>query len=193
MDIEIYCNTDDEQLFANIRENCKRDLHWVTEVPPHGGHAVLVGSGPSLSKYLPSLRARAEHGQTIFALNGAAEWLYKKGFRPEYQVIVDAREHNKHFVRYPWAKQLLLASQCHPSLFDYGTPTLWHPVIEGIEELLGTRECALIGGGTTVGLSAMCLAYTLGYRNIHLFGYDSCHEDDQSHAWKQDQNAREPD
>ena len=30
----------------------------------------------------------------------------------------------------------------------------------------------LIGGGTTVGLQALSIAYALGHRKIHLFGFD---------------------
>jgi SAM-dependent methyltransferase len=44
---------------------------------------------------------------------------------------------------------------------------------------------ALVGGGTTVGLSAMVLAYVLGYRKIHLYGYDSSYREDRSHAYYQ--------
>lgn len=195
MDIQITCNTDDEQLFANVEANSRLPLEWVKSVDAHDGHAVIVGGGPSAADHIHSILRRQELGQTIFALNGAAEWLYKHGVRPDYQVVVDARAHNKRFVRYPWAKTILLSSQCDPSLFDgQANVMLWHPVIEGItEHIQDDREFALVGGGTTVGLSAMALAYTMGYRKLHLYGYDSCHADGKGHAYAQPENDREPD
>jgi uncharacterized Rossmann fold enzyme/SAM-dependent methyltransferase len=195
MRIEITCNTDDDRLFANVAANSMLDLPWVTKADAHDGHAVIVGGGHSIKETIESIRHRQSLGQTVFALNGAAEWLYQQGVRPDYQVIVDAREHNKRFIRYPWAKRLLLSSQCHPSLFVAGGDhvTLWHPVIDGIDDhILADRPYAKVGGGTTVGLSAMALAYTLGYRKLHLYGYDSCHQDGKGHAYPQPENATDP-
>jgi SAM-dependent methyltransferase len=191
MDIQLSCNTPDKELFANVATNSKLDLPWVTQHEAHDGHAVIVGGGPSLKKHIESIRKRQEHGQTVFCLNGTAEYVYKFGIRPDYLVIVDARPQNKRFIAKHWARHLYLSSQCHPSLFlDWdGLPlrnvTLWHPVIDGIDEHIASdREYAKVGGGTTVGMSAMALAYTIGYRNLHLYGYDSSHEDG-SHAYSQ--------
>lgn len=194
MDIEIICNTDDAILFANIEANSARNLPWVAQLPEHDGHAVLVGGGPSLAEHLPSIRKRHELGQVIFALNGAAQFLIGHGIRPDYQVILDARKTNVDLIGN--ANAYLIASQCDPAVFDALADRfsvhVWHPAIEGIEPYLSDRECALIGGGTTVGLSAMCLAYTLGYRKLHLFGYDSSHRQTIGHAYAQPQNATEP-
>lgn len=192
MDIEIFCNTEDSLLFENIRANCLKPLEWVKQVDAHEGHAVIVGGGPSARDCLPSIRWRQSLGQKVFALNNAAKMLTENGITPDYQVMVDARKHNLAFVGN--SKEQLLASQCDPSVIDAAVkPTLWHPVIKDVETIIGdSREYALIGGGTTVGLSAMCLAYTLGYRKIHLYGYDSSHRETQSHAYPQPQNDKEP-
>ena len=195
MDIRIDCNTNDETIFRHIKQNSLRDLRWIKQEPEHDGHAIIVGGGASLADNLDSIRWRVGLGQKLFALNNSAKYLYEHGFRPDYQVIVDAREHNKNFVQFPWAKETLLASQCHPSLFDViKNVTLWQPVIDGIDEHLPEVDFdyALIGGGTTVGLSAMCLAYTMGYRKFHLYGYDSSHKDDKGHAYSQPENDKEP-
>jgi uncharacterized Rossmann fold enzyme len=192
MDIEILCNTADELLFENVRANSSKPLEWVKQCEAHDGHAVIVGGGPSAADCIESIRWRFGLGQTIFALNNAAKMLMQHRITPEFQVIVDAREHNVAFVGN--SNNQLLASQCHPSAVEKAlNPILWHPVIEGIVDVIDSeREYALIGGGTTVGLSAMCLAYTLGYRKIHLYGYDSSHRGKASHAYAQPENDREP-
>ena len=192
MQIELICNTDDSALFSNVSVNSRAQKKWVKEVPAHDGHAVIVGGGPSLTEFLPTIRKRQELGQKVFALNGAARFLNANGIIPDYQVILDARAENVALIGI--AKQYLLASQCHPTLFshfDYAVAvSVWHPAIEGIEMHLPTHdgEYALIGGGLTVGLSTMCLAYTMGYRKLHLFGYDSSHRETLGHAYSQPMN-----
>ena len=190
MDIEIICNTDDAEIFGNVGLNSRSCARWVSQVPAHDGHAILVGGGPSVADFLPMIEKRQSLGQSIFALNGAAKFLNRHGIVPEYQVILDARAENIDLIGK--AEKYLISSQCHPTLFEAigGEITTWHPAIEGLENHLPEYkdEYALIGGGTTVGLSSMCLAYTLGYRKLHLFGYDSSHRQTMGHAYRQPLN-----
>ena len=189
----IACNTGDSGLFSNIESSSRRglpDLECVIDPKPP---AVIVGGGPSLNSTLESIRHMKECGATIFALNNAARFLSENGISPDYQIILDARPTNVAFLEKRWAGELLLCSQCHPSLFDraeeIGYPVrLWHPVIEGIEKYIPQEKPLLIGGGLTVGLSGLCVVHTLGYRQMHLFGYDSCHSEDKHHAYSQPEN-----
>ena len=190
MKIETTCNTPDHVLFQNIKQNSKRDIEWLKQVEAHDGHAVIVGGGPSAEDWIEEIRIRQANGQTIFALNGAAKWLKGYGIKPEYCVVVDAREINTGFVGH--ANTDLLSSQCHPSLFDKSPRSiLWHQEypdnMPEFEAALpeSQPEHTLIGGGTTVGLSAMVVAYALGYRNLHLYGYDSSFRGEKAHSYGQ--------
>lgn len=192
MDLQITCNTPDEVLFSNVEANSKLDLPWVKLEEAHEGHAVICGGGPSLGDTLEDIRWRQSLGQKVFALNQSAQFLVDNGIEPDYQIILDARPENIVFCM--CAKKILLGSQVHPSLFEKAgcDAILFHPVIEGIDSYIDSdKPYTLIGGGTTVGLTAMALAYTMGYRKLHLFGYDSCHAGDQSHAYKQDLNDKD--
>lgn len=192
MDIEITCNTDDEALFANVRENAGAVARWLQEIPAHDGHAVIVGGGPSVAEFLPSILKRRQYGQTIFALNGAARFLNANGVVPDYQVLLDARPDNIDLLAA--ADEYLIASQCDPAVVDaVGDPILWHPAMDNIVEHLPAHSDSyvLVGGGTTVGLSAMCLAYAMGYRCLHLYGFDSSHRDAMGHAYQQPMNDRD--
>lgn len=188
MNIETVCNTSDDVLFANIKTNSALDVPWVRSVAAHDGQAVIVGGGPSAVDWIDEIKARKGFGQTIFALNNAAKWLTEQGIEVDHQVIVDARESNAAFIGY--AKHHMLSSQCHPSLFKASPVSLWHQEypedMERFDSCLPAEHPAhtLIGGGTTVGLSAMVLAYALGYRKIHLYGYDSSYRE-SSHAYPQ--------
>lgn len=198
MDIEIFQNIDQDIVFSNVYKNSRRNIPWIKQLPEHSGHAVIVGGGYSIKNNIESIKWRKSLGQKIFALNNAAKFLSDNGIEVDYQVIVDAREFNKRFIGY--ANNYLLASQCDPAVFDETNNTnvsLWHhvePVIEDLTKHLPEYEdeYVLIGGGTTVGLSAMCLVYALGYRKLHLYGYDSSHFEKNGHAYEQKENDTMP-
>jgi len=184
MEIELFCVTPDEELFPRIRENCAAYERRVKQLTAHDGAAVLVAGGPSLRDKVSSIRARQDHGQTIFALNGACAFLNAQGITPDYQVLLDPQECLTKFVAS--AREYLIASQCHPDvLAAVNDPIIWHIATENAEENTPRHpdgDC-LVGGGYTVGLSAMCLVYAMGFRNLHLYGYDSSVTDAGDHAY----------
>lgn len=190
LNIETTVNTVDDILFENVRINSLRVIPWITSLAAHDGHAVLVGGGPSVADWIEEIRWRS-NTQTIFALNAASGLLSRNGITPDYQVVLDARASNVDFVGH--ARYYLFASQCDPSVFDAVEEgaSLWHqhypddmPRFDSVLPSSGP-EHALIGGGTTVGLSAMALAYALGFRKLHLYGYDSSYRDGLRHAYPQ--------
>ena len=134
--------------------------------------------------------------EAVFALNGAARFLKKVGITPEYQVILDARPENVDLVSD--AGNHLIASQCDPCVFEHvKDPILWHYAAEGIEAHIPPADgpgehLTLIGGGQTVGLATMALVYAMGYRKIHLFGFDSSHRHSLGHAYSQPMNDKDP-
>jgi SAM-dependent methyltransferase len=197
MQIETCVNTPDEVLFENVFTNPHKALPWLKSIPEHDGHAVIVGGGPSVLDWIEEIRWRQSIGQTIFALNGASNMLSIRGIVPDHQVIVDARKSNVHFLGA--AKHHYLASQCDPGVVDEAKGvTLWHQQypedMEQFEAALPIEqpETALVGGGTTVGLSAMSLVYILGYRKIHLYGYDSSYRGEAGHAYVQNDSQAIP-
>jgi len=192
VELSVTPNTGDGQLFSNVSENGKRGLPAVIE---GGVPAVICGGGPSLGDAgsLEKIRELQAQGAKVFALNNAARFLAVRGIEVDGQILLDARPQNVEFIKDTPAKMLYLASQCDPSLFDeasrqHKTVMIWHARMEGMEKHLPPHEFSSIGGGTTVGLSGMCLVYTLGFRVLHLFGYDSSYRDDDSHAYGQDLN-----
>jgi hypothetical protein len=195
--VHVICNTSDEDLHRNIKANSARARQiargWVKSQPAHDRVAVLVGSGPSLADTLEEVRERFTAGDTVFAMNGAANYLNAHGIRPDFQVMIDPREETKQLIG-P-ADDHLIASQCHPSVFD-AVPhaKLYHLQIEGIDDDLPEypHPFALVGGAASVGNTSTVLAYVLGYRTLHLYGYDSSHRDAQSHAFHQKMNDGEP-
>lgn len=191
-DIATECNTSDEKLAHNIRTNAGRDLPWLAMAEPHDGHAVIVGGGPSAIDKVDEIQWRAELGQTVFALNGAAGWLGDCEVRVDHQVILDARPENAALVDLS-ARGYILASQCDPRVYDASKgreTTVFHAWTEDIDDLLPptTKPVVLVAAGTTVGLATMAIAYAMGYRKLHLYGFDSSYRASLGHAYPQSLN-----
>ena len=191
------CNTPDKKIRKNFRINGARDLKWVSRMEAHTGIAVICGSGPSLKECLPEIYARAKAGQYIFAINGAAQFLADRGIKPVWFITLDMRPENVKFVKSRPTMRYLIGSNCAPELFDElaGEDVgVIHPAgYEDLEDCLPTtRSICAIGGGHTSGLTALCTAHTLGFREIHLYGYDSCDAPGgESHAFEQSEGVQE--
>lgn len=192
-------NTKEEQLIENIKHSMSLGLESLKEVPQHDGIALFIGGGPSVNKNIDEIRERQNHGQKVFALNGSWRWLERKGITPDFHILLDARPENDAFV-YHGNVALYYASQCSNNVFELSRllaklkclskPKIWHHInAQHLPEL--AQETLFIGGGSSVGLNALSIGAVLGYREMHLFGYDSSYESDQGHAYDQALNAKE--
>ena len=189
--IAVFRNTTRAVINDNIRANSARDNAWVKVQEPHGCAAVLCGGGPSLGDCIDEIRQRQADGAAVYALNGAAKFLRSHGVMPDAQVMVDARIESLPLLDAETPGHFL-ASQVNPALFDAAPRAmLFHTLMDDIWDLLPEHrreEVPLIGGGASVGLSATCLAYVLGHRELHCYGYDSSHAEGASHAYAQPMN-----
>lgn len=172
------CVSDDETLFGHMDNAIARNYPQVkqSELPKEGG-ILLVASAPSVKGQLELIKKMQAEGSLIVAIKGAHDWLIDNGVIPDYALAIDPQEHRIAFHRPHKAVQYMIASQCHKSMFDnldgYNV-TLWHPYIKKGQDR--PKNSMLIGGGTTSGLRAISLFYVLGWRNFHLFGFDSCND-----------------
>lgn len=185
-DLEIVSNTEADQVIANVTAACARPLPWLQKHDLHEGHALIVGGGPSVADNLEEIKFLAQQGHTIVALNGAAQYLRRKGVKVDWQVILDARSENARFI--DQAQRYFICSQCDPSVFDAADPvktTVFHvntrPTICAVPK---DREAHLISTGSTVGLIAMGILFLQGFKNIHLYGMDSSYTENH-HAYEQ--------
>ena len=170
------CILSDEGLYEHMRLALERGLPLLEEFPPHHRTAVLIGSGPSILGFVDSIRKHREDGDTIVAIKDAHDWLMSHYITPTYAVAVDPQEHRWNCFRKKSPKvTYLIASQCHPAMFEHlkdMNVLLWHLYIRKGQTY--PPNSRLITGGTTTGLRAITLLYTMGYRKFELYGYDSC-------------------
>ena len=198
MPVHLVCNTPDEVLIANIKANSAvADREWVSSVPAHDGIALVCGSGPSLGDDLGTIDDLHKNGATIFAMNGAASFLASKGLWADCQVIADAREQTGDLVG-P-ARVHIFANQVHPSLFEKVPDAKLlhvnsyedHEQFYKLIEEFGTPQL-IIGSHGSVGNVSLALAFAMGFRNIHVFGFDSSFRNEAGHAFSQPMNVSEP-
>jgi len=180
-------NTKEDKLIENIKYSTGLNLPLLELGEVNDLHAVFVGGGPSVKNDLWDIKKRKENGQHIFALNNSWQFLEENGIMPDFHVMLDARAENADFV--PTMGKGFYASQCAPEVFEKAKDvTLWHhanasKVTEG--------NGLFVAGGSTVGLNAISIAAMLGYRQIHIYGFDSSYDDDRHHAYDQDLNDGE--
>lgn len=193
-------NTSDEEIAENIKVNAARDLDWLDLWMAHDGIAVIVGGGPSVIDCVHDIRGLIGAGATVFAGNAASQFLFGQGIKADYQVIGDAKPETAQLVD-ERAGAYLIASQANPATVDRaaecGYVTLWHLMNENVEDLFPPRRVkrggySLIVGSSTVGDFMVRIAYQMGFRELHIFGFDSCHRDGRSHAYAQPMNDTMP-
>ena len=194
-------NTATATMIEQAEQNLKRKYPLFVEQPEHAGTAIIVGGGPSLKDQLQTMRMHKQRGGIVFALNGAHDWLLEHGIMPDLHVLLDARQENVRFVQEP--KKLityLVAAQCHPDVFEAlkGQNVItWvscHDTPENDKLLAGKFPgipLTMIGGGATVGLKTLNLAYLWGFRKFQIFGMDSSYQGKENHAYKQSLNDGE--
>lgn len=184
-------NVSQKQVLDNIDNAVGLPYKWLDGDAVETGHAVIVGGAPSINEFAEEIKLRKLHGQKVFALNGSAKWLEEQGITPDYHVILDAREENAQFITGS-AGHYLLASQCHPKVFDAVSGkqvTIWHS-LSALGNFTDARPYALVGG-STVGLNAIIIAHVMGFQEIHIYGLDSSYSDSQHHAYSQPLNDNE--
>ena len=194
-------NTPMSTMIDQAEQNIRRGLPLFIEQPEHHGEALIVGGGPSLKDSLPNLRMKRDRGGIVFALNGAHDWLIDRGIIPDFHVLLDAREENVRFVQNPRKEVVyLVAAQCHPAIFEAlkgCNVTVWTACCETPEQERALVDkfpglpLMLVGGGATVGLKTMNLAYLWGFRRIRIYGLDSSYSEGENHAYRQELNDKE--
>jgi uncharacterized Rossmann fold enzyme len=172
------CVAEDETLFANMDAAIARGYPQIKEAQPaKTGAILLVASAPSVKGQLELIKKMKAAGSPIVAIKGAHDWLIDNGVIPDYALAIDPQEHRIAFYKPQPSVHYMIASQCHPAMFDNlegCQVTLWHPYVKKGQDR--PKNCMLIGGGTTSGLRAISLFYVLGYRQFELFGFDSCND-----------------
>jgi len=180
-----------EKVLANVEKCFARDLPRFHNLPEffklkREEPLSIVAGGPSLKKTLHELN---ELKDTIMVCGSAHDHVISLGYVPRYCVVCDPDPIMVNYLKNPHPRTTyLISSQCDENLFDalkHYAVAVWHSggVESKEEEERIYRGEPRIGGGCTVTLRAIPLAIMLGYGNQHFFGFDSCFDGDEHHAY----------
>jgi hypothetical protein len=190
--VSVLVNTPPEVLFSHIRENSRSCPRWIKQQPAHRGVALLCGSGPSLRHDLLDIRTRQAQGAKVFALNAAAKYLHDHGIHPDFQVVIDAKEESVGLIG-P-ARHHLFGATVDPRCFEVKpNATLFQIQVDDDDlqaeiDALAPHDYSMMSTAVSVGLVSTILTFTMGYRQQHFYGFDSSHEDNESHVVRQAMN-----
>ena len=172
------CSTEQE-MNANVIATIERGYTPITEyLHKSSGSVSIVGSGPSIEETYKEL------DRDILAINNAIKFLLAKGIVPKWAMIWDAAEICEQFAIPHPDITYLIGARCHPKVFERLKDckvVVWHAGGDhNINDFLyerGIKE-PMINGGSAGVTRAMYLAVGLGYRELHIYGGDSCYSDD---------------
>lgn len=172
----------DEQVKHSTRRIKKR-IESYPEGTKRDDPVAIVCFGPSLNDTWEKIKGF----KYVISCSGAHKFLVDRGIIPAWHVEVDPRPHKVELIGKPQkGVQYLIASTCHPKLFDHlegFDVALWHVFAneEDVQRLLPPGDWAIVGG-SSVGLRALTIARFLGFVNFEIFGMDGCDGKSGKHA-----------
>lgn len=182
------CITSSE-LHSNFYATLERGFTPINEhLGAYSGTCSVVGSGPTIRE------THKELVGDVLAINSAISYLLDMGIVPKFGVLWDGTEVIEKFARPHPGITYLVASRCHPKVFERlkgCKVVVWHAGGDhDILDVMQDQEVAtrmgipqpLICGGSAGVTRTIYVASVLGYTDVHLFGADSCYSGDDTHV-----------
>lgn len=176
MSITLVCSVDDEQLKSYYEINKNDPAPWIHKLknsPRKRKDKVLIcGGGPSIRQFTPLIQ---NWKGDIFA-SKTVEYLDGIGVIPNYCIHVDAGDNEPNRVFKNKKTAYIMSTQIKPEVFatargckiyKYNTisSTKWMPE-------------SVIAGGSNSTIQAFFLCAWLGYKEIHVVGFDCGYQND---------------
>lgn len=179
---------DDETLVKHVKHSLSLGLNELRDFEyPHAEVMTLVANGPSASR-----APLAKLGPTC-ALNGALKLFTARGLAPTYAAVCDPMEMvATFFENAPAETHYLVASKCHPRVFDTlmradRKITVWHIDDFCTWPLLHDRFP--VRTAVSVTLTIFEVLERLGWRGYRTWGWDGCFLDGLGHSAPQEENT----
>lgn len=185
----------EEQIVRNVYHNIRLGVEQVWFYQLQETQIALCCGGPSLAGEIENIRRlQLEERAEVVALGNAAATLTSHGIKPNGHILMDGSARNRSFVVPVKDTRYLVASQCDPGVFnalrDHAHVYIWHTGAlseerEVLDKWYGVGGWFACNGGSYITLRAISVLRVLGFRWIHLFGFDSCLQEGEHHAYSQ--------
>ncbi|QOR01348.1 motility associated factor glycosyltransferase family protein [Campylobacter sp. 2014D-0216] len=149
-------------------------------------NAIIVSTGPSLTKQLPLLK-QYQDNVVIFSADSSYAILANAGIKPDYVFSLERVDFTSEFFNNDFKEidqniLFIIASLTHPNTVKYleknnrNYMLVLRPLF--FESKLGLNEYGFLGNGMSVANMAYELAGGLRFENIILIGQDLAYDDD---------------
>ena len=177
LDCEMFYQELPPEIQDNVNANSAHGKWFEPSLIIKNEPIAIVGYGPTLKVSVDALKAF----KTIISTSGAHNFLIERGIIPTYHIDVDFRPHKVVHTKDPHPDvKYLFGSTVHPTMLENKTFKLFHIDVPVLKYQPGEP---IIKGYWDVGQLAMLVAKEMGYREMHLFGFDySFTVDNTTHA-----------
>lgn len=181
--IRTSCKFSESMMLSNLDANLAYRIPDISElVGKSSGPCVIIGGGPSVDGQLDKIREFAEKGYPLFVIERMYPWCHKHGLKPTFVVQLDASDDVvEGFTHIDPDVVHLIASTTNSKVFEMlkgYKQYIWsgvggaHPEAQESWAKHGYKKVIIVNTGGSVCLAAMSLTAVLGFRNLHLFGFD---------------------
>lgn len=171
---------DNSVIVNNVRKNLKLIKNWVNKaLKVNEEEIVICSAGPSLNS--ADIKPYYDRGVKIVAVKHALDKLMDDGIIPWACILLDPRAHVADFVKYPHQDiTWFVASMVDPAVTEHllksGCNVIGYHAVVGAGETEELRAGdLLIEGGSATATRGISLLEALGFREMHLYGYDACY------------------
>lgn len=177
------CKFTKKLLYGNMRANFAKGIPDLGAIhQSQKGAVAIIGGGPSIDGEIAKLRNLQSEGVKVMAIARMYPWCLEQGIVPDYVVSLDcSEEQEKGFATIRPATTHLVASVTRPEIVD-GILAAGAPVylfdsrddrkIKALRREAGYQGVTVVNGGGSVTVLAIALAFNLGFRELHVFGFD---------------------
>lgn len=172
-----------DNVCVNIKRNLPRFMNLPGILHARKEPIAICGGGPSLDRFADKIKTFKQ----IMVCGSAHDHVVRLGITPTFAIAVDGIEDAADYFKKPQENtSYLLASQCHPNLFERLSGhkiAMWNfkGQLDDEEKYFNGEET--INWGCMVGVHSIQMALYLGFQELHFFGMDCSYIEDNHHAY----------
>lgn len=172
-----------KSMFSNLEENLKLKLPEFSALQgTASGPIMIIGAGPSVDGQLDKIRELRQQGVKLLSIDRMYPWCMANNLEPDFTAILDAGDdivdgltnisnNTVHLLTanvHPDTVNILKNYKCY---FVAGGMSIY-PEARDAWTKNGYTKITVVGTGGSVVLSSLYISLVMGFRNIHLFGFD---------------------
>ena len=177
------CKFTEKEMLANLNANLSHRIPTIETIrDTYSGPIIVVGGGPSVDGQLDKIKELMGQGIPLMVIERMYPWCHTHGLKADFVVSLDASEGiEAGFTHLQDDTIHLMVATNNPIVFPMlngHKKYIWsgaagsHPDAVDIWRKHGYERVTIVNTGGSVTLGSMFLALVLGFRTVHLFGFD---------------------